>query len=63
MDTQEQSSSASLTEAQQQIYTAVEAALMITNPTNEGFIDSMMAIEALGQSMRQSYINWRAKQH
>ncbi|MNL18637.1 hypothetical protein D3C87_1397910 [compost metagenome] len=51
-----------LTEDQRKLYLSVEYLLMSLNQTNEGFVNGIIAIEALAKTMRLSHDTWLKRQ-
>lgn len=54
---------AHLTAEQKLIYDYVEQLLMSASQTNAGFINGMIAIEALAKTMRMSHGTWLKRCH
>jgi hypothetical protein len=54
---------AHLTETQKRLYGYLEEALLSVSQTDEGFINSLFAVEALAKTMRMSHDNWKKKFH
>lgn len=54
---------AHLTEHQKMLYEAAEYVLMSLSQTSEGFLNSVIAIEALAKTMRLTTEAWKKRLH
>jgi hypothetical protein len=52
-----------LTPEQQTMYRMVEHLLLTISPTDEGFINSLIAVEALSKTMRMSHETYLKRCH